>query len=108
MSAFLPLTTEPPRRRYARRVRRECFCGCGRRLGFLDARISKLGERHDLALAAVREIVMAELELRATDLFGDHDYAATIAAVEEFIHDGEVLRWRPVSIVHGDDTVQTR
>jgi hypothetical protein len=69
--------------------------------------VSKFGERHDRALAAVRELALPELELRAehSDSDFDYDYDATTASVEAFIRDGEDLRAHLVAIAHGDAEV---
>lgn len=85
---------------------RQCFCGCGRRVGLLKGRISKLGERHDVLLSEVQALVIPQLEADAVASDTDFDYAATIDRVEAFISDGEQLRWRLAAIVHGDDTAE--
>jgi hypothetical protein len=90
--------------RYIRPVARECFCGCGRRLRWPTTRVSGFGERHDRALAALREWSLPELELRR-ESSGSHDYDSSIEELAAFIADGEVLRARLVGICHGEDEV---
>jgi hypothetical protein len=54
----------------------------------------------------MRAVVISQLEAHAAVSDTGFDYTATIARTEQFIGDGEALRWRLVAIAHGDDTVE--
>src|SRR5262245_18402376 len=74
---------------------RECFCGCGRRLGFKDRALSRRAAKIQVA----------------ADFLEEHGSRFGPAGVQEadlegFINDGRVLRDQLVAVLHGQPRAQ--
>ena len=85
-----------------------CFCGCGRTVRMVHARVNRLGARHDRALDGMRAIVTREKELRAdpgATLLDDADVDAAIKSNAGFVQRGEHLRSRMQSFLHREERV---
>lgn len=69
---------------------RECFCGCGRKLGFNDRSISKKGAKIEEEADFLEQYTLAALRREG--------YSTT--DLEAFIEDGRELRDQLVAVLH--------
>jgi hypothetical protein len=89
-------------------VAQQCFCGCGRKVGFTDRRLNKLGQLYDVHLAGLEELVIKPMSVRHDDATDDQwaEISRATDNVRSLVADGNTLRDTLIRVAHHEASIR--